>query len=570
MFQLVCDPSGLVVETTLKELVPAVIKWGRKLDHCLRVLLSHVLGSAQRSPPLSGVEGSIDSHLRVLGERERWNIDVLLRMLMELLPFVHQKAIESCPFSTAVESRDSPEQINTFFSASMLQLYAGGHMEWPAFDWMYSDCFPDLIQLSCLLSQKEDNLRSRITKFLLDVTERFGDDYLNHIMLPVFLVAVGDSDSADLSFFPPSIHSRIKGLRPKTAMTERLAIMCVLPLLLSGVLGGRTSQEKLSEYLRKILVQNKISDDSWSGYRVAEVIDAVRFLCTFEAHHGLIFNILWEMVVSSNEEMKTEAANLLKVLVPYIDAKVTSTQVLPVLVTLGSDQNLNVKYASIDAFGVVAQHFKDDMIVDKIRIQMDAFLEDGSHEAIVSVIRALVVAVPHTTERLREYLLSRIFQLTSLPSLGKDVRRREKANVFCEALRALDATDLPATSIRDFLLPATHNLLKDPDALDPAHKEALEIMMKERAGGTFDSISKVMGAHLGIANSVTSFFGEGALRTKREIGEPQEAVPSPPHPQPSPPAQLDGTRFQRIIRGGLGDILRGKGRGSGDSPGKAS
>lgn len=37
-------------------------------------------------------------------------------------------------------------------------------MEWPGFDWMYIDCFPDLIQLSCLLPQKEDNLRTRITK----------------------------------------------------------------------------------------------------------------------------------------------------------------------------------------------------------------------------------------------------------------------------------------------------------------------------------------------------------------------------------------------------------------------
>lgn len=46
MFQLACDPSGVVVETTLKELVPAVIKWGNKLDHALRVLLSHVLSSA--------------------------------------------------------------------------------------------------------------------------------------------------------------------------------------------------------------------------------------------------------------------------------------------------------------------------------------------------------------------------------------------------------------------------------------------------------------------------------------------------------------------------------------------
>jgi hypothetical protein len=46
MFQLVCDPAGVVVETALKELVPAVIEWGDNLDHILRVLLSHILNSA--------------------------------------------------------------------------------------------------------------------------------------------------------------------------------------------------------------------------------------------------------------------------------------------------------------------------------------------------------------------------------------------------------------------------------------------------------------------------------------------------------------------------------------------
>jgi hypothetical protein len=118
-----------------------------------------------------------------------------------------------------------------------------GHVEWPAFEWMHGDCFPDLIQLACLLPQKEDSLRNRTTKvtmctlqscscfyfvfmmrvvffqllliyillmqFLLALSEHFGDSYLTHIMLPVFLVAVGDD--ADLTFFPSTIQSRIKG-----------------------------------------------------------------------------------------------------------------------------------------------------------------------------------------------------------------------------------------------------------------------------------------------------------------------------------------------------------------------
>ncbi|PON49230.1 Coatomer beta subunit [Trema orientale] len=533
MFQLVCDPSGAVVDTTLKQLVPAVVKWGNKLEHVLRVLLSHILSSVQHCPPLSGVEGSVESYLHVLGERERWNVDVLLRLLAELLPSVHEKAMETCPFPAI------PETTGTKFSTSLLELYAGGHVQWPAFEWMHVSCFPDLIQFSCLLPPKEDNLRNRTTKILLAVSELFGDSYLTHIMLPVFLIAVGGD--GDLTFFPSAIRSQMKGLRPRTAVAERLATMCVLPLLLAGILGAPNKREELAEYLKNLLVEGT-AKETQSAKCNAEIVDAVRFLCTFEEHHAMIFNILWEMVVSSHINMKISAASLLKVIVPYVDAKVASTHILPALVTLGSDPNLNVKYASIDAFGPVAQHFKNDMIVDKIRVQMDAFLEDGSHEATVAVVRAL------------------IFQFTATPITASDLlRRRERANAFCEAIRALDATDLSATSVRDFLLPAIQNLLKDSDALDPAHKEALEIIMKERSGGTFETISKVMGAHIGIASSVSSFFGESGLLGKKESAElPPETAESP---QPVPPAPGEDTRFRRIMRGNFTDMLRGKVKG---------
>ncbi|CAM0881248.1 unnamed protein product [Alopecurus aequalis] len=537
LFQLACDPSGVVVDVALRELVPAVVRWGGKLDQILRVLLSHILVSAQRCPPISGVEGTIDSHLRVLGEHERWNIDVLLRMLTELLPFIHQKAIETCPSVV-------PSMPENYLSESRLKLYATGDTEWSAFEWMHAECLPDLIKLACLLPAKEDSLRTVIAKYLLAVSGRYGKDYLEHIMLPVFLVAAGDIDSGDFTYFPLSIQSKVRGLRPKTSVAEKIAIICVLPLLLSGILGSPSTCQQLEEYLRKLLIQNT-KDGSFSMHHTAEIIDAIRFLCIFEEHHGVIFNILWEMVVSSDTNLKTSAADLLKALVPYVGVRVASTHVLPALITLGSDQNSAVKYASIDALGAVAQHLKNDMVVDKIHIQMDAFLEDGSHEATISVIRALAVAVPQSTDRLREYLLTKIFKLTSVTTTGNDMEQRcERANVFCEALRALDATDLPATSVRDLLLPSIQNLLKDLDALDPAHKEALEVIARERSGGTLESIGKAMGAHLGIATSVSSFFGESGLLGKKEGGEQHDPAP----PQPSLQTQQENTRFGRIMR----------------------
>uniref|UniRef100_A0A3Q7FA41 LisH domain-containing protein n=1 Tax=Solanum lycopersicum TaxID=4081 RepID=A0A3Q7FA41_SOLLC len=281
MFQLVCDPSGVVVETTIKELVPALVNWGKELDHLLQVLLSHALGSAQRCQPLSGVEGSIESHLRALGERERWNIDVLMRLLSELFPFVRKKAIDTCPFPLVSDDE------RLVFSTSVLEQYAGGKMDWPSFEWLHIDCFSALIELASLLPQKEDNLRNRITRncllsgfvfnfamqFLLAVSDLLGEPYLTHIMLPVFLVAVGDD--GDLSYFPATCQSRIRGLKPKTAVAERLATIGVLPLLLAGVLGSPRKHELLTEYLRNLLIQTS-GQESQTVKR--EIFFSVRFL----------------------------------------------------------------------------------------------------------------------------------------------------------------------------------------------------------------------------------------------------------------------------------------------------
>jgi hypothetical protein len=128
----------------------------------------------------------------------------------------------------------------------------------------------------------------------------------------------------------------------------------------------------------------------------------------------------------------------------------------------------------------------------------------------------------------------------------------------------LFVADLPATSVRDLLLPSIQNLLKDLDALDPAHKEALEVIARERSGGKLESLGKVMGAHLGIASSMSSFFGESSLLVKKESGEQHDTAATTPS-QPTPQTQQENTRFGRIMLGGFGDMLRGKAKGS-DEP----
>ncbi|KAG2284727.1 hypothetical protein Bca52824_055947 [Brassica carinata] len=95
--------------------------------------------------------------------------------------------------------------------------------------------------------------------------------------------------------------------------------------------------------------------------------------------------------------------------------------------------------------------------------------------------------------------------------------------------------------------------------------------MKERSGGTLEAFSKAMGAHLGIASSVTSLFGEGGLLGKKEATETTTVAPSSPTLQgPDSPkavaAPIEDNRFKRIMRGNFTEMLRSKPKNPDETP----
>ena len=114
---------------------------------------------------------------RIGDEREHWNIDDLLRILVTML---------------------SSGATKDMFSTALLECYA--------FEWVNS-------------------------RFLLAVSKRSRDSYKASIMLPVFFIAVGDE--ANLIYSPSAIRSTIKSLKPRFTVIDRLYTMGVLLLLLA-------------------------------------------------------------------------------------------------------------------------------------------------------------------------------------------------------------------------------------------------------------------------------------------------------------------------------------------------
>lgn len=69
------------------------------------------------------------------------------------------------------------------------------------------------------------------------------------------------------------------GFKPRTVVEEQLAVMCVLPLLLVGVLGAPEMEKgQLAIYLRELILKSATKIGAWTSTRTPELIDSVRFL----------------------------------------------------------------------------------------------------------------------------------------------------------------------------------------------------------------------------------------------------------------------------------------------------
>lgn len=504
MLDLTCDPVGPVVETTLEEVVPGLILWLKRekysLTHLCRGVLARLLTTTQRCPRISETEGTLEAQLRDLDDRRRSNTDVLLRLLMQLIPEVQEAAVNSCPFSSETISTD----LNAcFFTEDIITLYIRSSMEWPALDWLLQDCFPTLLQLSHMLSCQEESLRTQICKVLHRICECFGSSYVKIVMLRIFLLAAGDY--VECSQFSKQLADHIKELKPRTVVEEQLAIMCVLPLLLVGVLGAPEMENgQLALYLRELILKSTMKIGAWNSIRTPEYISSVRFLCMFDQHLALIVGVLWELIVSPNADVKVSAAVLSKLLVGKVTLKSATQQIIPALVTLGTDPNVDVKIATIDALGAVSQRFREEEVVDKVKMQLDAFLEDGSHVVTNAVIHAVSAAISVKSSSLQDYLLSKLVQLSEVPLLNaKLTYREERVDVICEAFRALHVTDLAPESVNKLLLPTIQRVLKNFDTLGPAQRETLELIMKDC--GCVQVPSKAVSISMG------NLFGEGGF-----------------------------------------------------------
>ena len=99
-------------------------------------------------------------------------------------------------------------------------------------------------------------------------------------------------------------------------------------------------------------------------------------------------------------------------------------------------------------------------------------------------------------------------------------------------------------SVGNFLVPSTQALLRDPEALEPATREALESILRERGGFRVDVLGKAMSK---------SLFGEGGFLSKTSSIKDMSGSELPPLR-----VQPEEGRLRRMMRVKYEEMVKGK------------
>jgi hypothetical protein len=116
-----------------------------------------------------------------------------------------------------------------------------------------------------------------------------------------------------------------------------------------------------------------------------------------------VLHLLWELVVHTASAVRSTIVHLFDALVTVLQTEEVIKRVLPALITLAADPDAAVKVDSIQALGIVAINVDDVTVLDKIKLQLDAFVEDDSPNSRVTVTKVFANMIPHIQANFREH-----------------------------------------------------------------------------------------------------------------------------------------------------------------------
>ncbi|XP_038050849.1 RAB11-binding protein RELCH-like [Patiria miniata] len=483
------DPSESVLGATRQVFLPAFASWAYRLGRLESNLITAVLKRLE----LAAIDLQRASRESSVDERK---LQLFSSTLQCLIPALFASVLLGAPFDTEEEPSGEYEEVLqlevTRFPKPLCPLHdiavivgdkqqlnalvqqferylcqSDSVEDWTGYTWVLNEFIPRLLEvLGRLEAVHRDSVKS-MAKLFLHICRTFGKTFTDSKIKPKF--------QAVLNVPEDQLDSETLLQMPITRST--------LPVFASGVLGSYNREEdrkQLSQFLQESLVTLAVSGAPLDSIRVTFLE-----LHTHPTYHELLLAALWSCVVHKKPAVRSATAKLFGALVKGINESLVSGRVVPALITLSGDEDINVKIATIPAFGTILESTTQKETLDRVYSQFQTFLDDPLYKEEYSLLAEVILTFgkvgPNAEPKFRdEFVLPRLAAIAyTNNNTANETRRSVLAMALFNAYSALSCCFISNDLIWESMLPGLRCLRTDLDIVSPEHEAVVASMIKE-------------------------------------------------------------------------------------------
>nr|CAB3258802.1 lisH domain and HEAT repeat-containing protein KIAA1468 [Phallusia mammillata] len=269
---------------------------------------------------------------------------------------------------------------------------------------------------------------------------------------------------------------------------------CVLPVYVATISSlNSESVPTLNEFLLQSIVSLSKSELSMTA-----MLSTLTSLRSNPQHHDAIVQVLWSGVMHESPLVRAASAQLSIVMTTAdVKAHVLSSRILPALITLSTDETIEVRVATIPAFASVVENpsVTADAVervitqmIDVVSASTSGYHEHshdgtllGLHSVQLQLVTTACKIAPTAHPKFRdEFLLPHLVVIAASNSQQKDrSKRSEIALLLLETYTNLSCCFIPTNLLHGSFLPALKCLLLDIETMHPERSNEVSSLLNE-------------------------------------------------------------------------------------------
>lgn len=342
--------------------------------------------------------------------------------------------------------------LNTFFSKSWED------SSWPELEWFTEKLVLDILEMVKLADAVQENILRTLLMYIHSLCIGFGK-YITQSKIQA-------------AFFPEV--SKLEKQLTALSVDKKDMSLALIPSYL--VILSTLDSMELATYFRQFLVVLSMSGTSISWLQIATSI-----LCTREETQEHVLASLWDGIVHLRSTVRCATAILFGSIIAHVSDQLANTKIVPAIVTLASDPEVDVRCAAISSLGRVITECKAKEARDKALLTLETIAKEpqGFSQALAtSLVSTFSVIAPNCPQSYIEDIIATQLLAIAVFALQQS-RKTELVNALVEGYSVLVYCSLSSQCVSGVIIPGLRHLETLVNQCLPQQKDAVRSLLRE-------------------------------------------------------------------------------------------